>query len=347
MQLHDLWFVLIAFLWTGYFFLEGFDFGIGVLTGLLARDERERGVLIATIGPVWDGNEVWLLTAVGGTFAAFPDWYATLCSGFYLPMLAVLVCLIVRGVALEYRMKRDDAPWKRTCDRAIFWSSLVCAFLWGAIFANMVRGVPIGPDKNFTGNLLDLVHPYALLGGLLTLLLFTLHGAYFAALKTTGEIRERARALARRLCDATVAIVLVFLFWTQLTVGDLTGLIVLGVAGLALILTKELAELGRDGWAFALSGVGVAAVFATLFIGLFPDLMPSSTDPAWNLTVANSAASPYTLTILTWVAGFMTPVVLAYQAWTYWVFHKRVGGEPVSAKEERETKGPTLGAASR
>ncbi|MFJ7203748.1 cytochrome d ubiquinol oxidase subunit II [Streptomyces sp. NPDC098789] len=324
MQLHDVWFVLIAFLWTGYFFLEGFDFGIGILTGFLARGAEERGTLLATIGPVWDGNEVWMLTAVGATFAAFPDWYATFCSGFYLPILAVLVCLIVRGVALEYRAKRDDAPWRRTCDRCVVWSSLVCAFLWGFIFAGMLHGVPIGPDKNVTGGVLPLVSCYSLLGGLFTLCLFTLHGLLFAALKTNGAIRDRARRAVRGVANAAAVVTLVFLFWTHLHRGGLAPFIVTGIAVLALILVVEQSEQGRDGWAFALSGLAVAAAVAAIFLSLFPDVLPSSTGTAGSLTVAGAAASPYTLRILTWVAAFTAPVVLAYQGWTYWVFRKRI-----------------------
>ncbi|WP_330297282.1 cytochrome d ubiquinol oxidase subunit II [Streptomyces sp. NBC_00503] len=332
MQLHDVWFVLIAFLWTGYFFLEGFDFGIGVLTRILARDAEERGVLLATIGPVWDGNEVWMLTAVGATFAAFPDWYAALCSGFYLPLLALLVCLIVRGVALEYRAKRADVRWRRTCDRCVLWTSVGCAYLWGLVFANMVRGVPIGPDGNFTGTALDLLHPYALLGGCVTLCLFTLHGALFAALKTTGAIRRRARDLARRLTTPTVVAMLLFVFWTQIHRPAIPAFIVLTVAVAALFLVAEMTEKAREGWAFALSGLTVAALVAGLFLDLFPEVMPSSTDPAWSLTVQGAASSPYTLTILTWVAAFGAPVVIAYQAWTYWVFRRRIG---VTRRPER------------
>lgn len=323
-QLHDVWFVLIAALWTGYFFLEGFDFGIGILTRVVARNEEERGVLLAAIGPVWDGNEVWLLTAVGATFAAFPDWYATMCSGFYLPILAVVVCLIVRGVALEYRAKREDAAWKRTCDRCIFSSSLVCAPLWGFMFANMVRGVPIGPDRNFNGTLLDLVNPYSLLGGAVTLLLFTLHGALYAVLKTSGELRRRSRETARRASAFTVVFVLAFLMWTQRNTGGTGTLVLLAVVAAALILAAELNDTGRDGWAFALSGLAVAAVTATLFLALFPAVMPSSLSPALDLTVANASASAHTLRILTWVAAFMVPVVIGYQSWTYWIFRKRV-----------------------
>ena len=329
MHLHDVWFVLIAVLWTGYFFLEGFDFGIGVLTKLLARDERERRVLINTIGPVWDGNEVWLLTAGGATFAAFPDWYATLFSGFYLPLLIILVCLIVRGVAFEYRAKRDDARWKRNWEHAIFFTSLLPAFLWGVAFANIVRGVPINAHKDFTGTVLDLLSPYALLGGVVTLTLFTFHGAVFAALKTLGEVRARARAMAGVLGLVAAAAALAFLIWTQSHSGNGRSLVALAVAVVALAVALVCNRLGREGWSFALSGVTIAAVVAMLFLALFPNVMPSTTNPAWSLTVSNASSSPYTLKIMTWIAGIMTPLVLGYQAWTYWVFRKRIGTQHI------------------
>lgn len=187
MELHDVWFVLIAVLWIGYFFLEGFDFGVGVLTKLLARNRPERRVLINTIGPVWDGNEVWLLSAAGATFAAFPEWYATLFSGFYLPLLLILISLIVRGVAFEYRVKRPEEHWQRNWENAIFWCSLLPAFLWGVAFGNIVRGVKLDENHEYVGNVLDLLNPYALVGGLVTLTLFTFHGAVFTALKTVGR----------------------------------------------------------------------------------------------------------------------------------------------------------------
>lgn len=331
MHLHDFWFLLIAVLWTGYFFLEGFDFGIGVLTKTLARDRTERRVLINTIGPVWDGNEVWLITAAGATFAAFPDWYATLFSGFYLPLLAILGCLIVRGVAFEYRHKRPEERWQRNWENAIFWCSLLPAFLWGAAFANLVRGVPIGPDKNFTGDVLDLMNPYALLGGLFTLVLFTFHGAVFAALKTTGDIRHRARAHAGRYGLAAAVLTVAFLAWTQASYGNGRSLPATVVAVVALLVALALNRAGREGWAFALSGVTVVAAFAMVFLALFPDVMPSSSDPAWSLTAQNAASSPYTLRIMTWVAGFMTPLIVGYQAWTYWVFRKRIGTQHIPA----------------
>jgi cytochrome d ubiquinol oxidase subunit II len=325
MELHDVWFVLIAVLWTGYFFLEGFDFGIGILTKLLARDRPERRVLINTIGPVWDGNEVWLLTAGGATFAAFPEWYATLFSGFYLPLLVILVCLIVRGVAFEYRAKRPEEKWQRNWEAAIFWASLLPAFLWGVAFANIVHGVKIDSDLEYVGNVWDLLNPYALLGGVVTLALFTFHGIVFVGLKTIGEIRERARRLALRVGAATAVLALVFLLWTQADKGDTGSLVALVVAVAALVTALGAARTGREGWAFALSGLTVVAVVAMFVLTLFPNVMPSSLDPDWSLTVTNSSSSPYTLKIMTWCAGIATPLVLLYQAWTYWVFRKRIG----------------------
>ncbi|MFJ6379969.1 cytochrome d ubiquinol oxidase subunit II [Kitasatospora sp. NPDC092039] len=325
MQLHDVWFVLIAVLWIGYFFLEGFDFGIGVLTKPLARNTAERRVLINTIGPVWDGNEVWLLTAGGATFAAFPDWYATLFSGFYIPLLVILVCLIVRGVAFEYRHKRDGERWQRNWEEALFWTSLLPAFLWGVVFADIVRGVDIDAQKNHTGGLWDLLNPYALLGGLVTLALFTFHGSVFAALKTVGEIRDRARRAALQTGLATAVLALVFLVWTQADHGNGRSLAALVVAVVALVAALAANQLGREGWAFALSGVTVVAAVGMLFLALFPDVMPSTLNPEWSLTVRNAASSPYTLKVMTVVAAVFTPLVMLYQGWTYWVFRKRIG----------------------
>jgi cytochrome d ubiquinol oxidase subunit II len=331
MHLHDVWFVLIAVLWIGYFFLEGFDFGVGILTRALARDERERRVLINTIGPVWDGNEVWLITAGGATFAAFPDWYATLFSGFYLPLLLILVCLIVRGVAFEYRAKRDDVQWKRNWDQAIFWSSLLPAFLWGVAFGNIVRGTKIDAHMEYVGNLWDLLNVYSILGGVVTLTLFTFHGAVFTTLKTNGDIRDRARTFALRVGVVTALAALAFLIWTQVHHGDNWSFAAMAVAVLALVGAIGMNQLGRDGWAFLLSGLTVVAAVAMLFLSLFPDVMPSSLNPAWSLTVSNASASSYTLGIMTWVAGIMTPVVLVYQGWTYWVFRRRIGVQNMPA----------------
>ncbi|MER6580218.1 cytochrome d ubiquinol oxidase subunit II [Nonomuraea sp. NPDC001023] len=318
--MENVWFVLIAVLWTGYFLLEGFDFGVGILMPVLSREEADRRAVLRTIGPVWDGNEVWLLVAGGATFAAFPEWYATLFSGFYLPLFLILLALIARGVALEYRSKSDST---RGWDRALFWGSLVPAFLWGVTFANIVRGVPLNAEHEYTGTLLTLLNPFALLGGLATLLLFTLHGAVFLALRTTGDLRLAAGRMAKSISPAAFLVVMAFLLlsggggalrWAAV------ALVALGLAGAVAATVR-----GRDGWAFTASAVAVVALVAAIFSGLFPNVMPAL-DPANSLTVTNAASSPYTLTVMTWVAAIFTPLVLAYQAWTYWVFRRRLTG---------------------
>jgi cytochrome d ubiquinol oxidase subunit II len=341
MQLHDLWFVIIAVLWTGYFFLEGFDFGIGVLTKVLARNRAERRVLINTIGPVWDGNEVWLISAAGATFAAFPEWYASLFSGFYLPLLLILVCLIVRGVAFEYRAKHPEERWQRNWEHAIFWTSLLPAIVWGIVFANLVHGLPIDAHGDYVGGLGGIFHQYALLGGAVTLLLFTFHGAVFAALKTVGEIRARARRLAAVLGGVTAVAVVGFLAWTQVDSGDAESLFAAAGTVVALILAISANGRAREGWAFALSGLTRVGVVAVFFLTLFPDVVPSSLDPRWSLTVSNASSAPYTLTIMTWCAAFATPLVMLYQGWTYWVFRKRIGTQHIAGAVS--TPGPSGG----
>ncbi|WP_346534115.1 cytochrome d ubiquinol oxidase subunit II [Micromonospora sp. DPT] len=325
MELTTVWFLLVAVLFTGYFILEGFDFGVGMLLPVLGRDDRERRVLINTIGPVWDGNEVWLITAGGAMFAAFPEWYATLFSGFYLPLLLILLALIARGVAFEYRHKRPEASWKRRWDTAIFVGSVVPALLWGVAFANILRGVPLDADHEYVGGLVDLLHPYALLGGVTTAALFLTHGAVFLALKTTGEIRQRAGALAVRLGAGTAVAAVAFLTWT-LTIRSSAAAVVFAVgAALALLGALAAARVRREGWAFTGTAVAIGLAVATLFAALFPNVLPSTLDAAGTLTATNAASTPYTLKIMTWVAVVFTPIVLAYQGWTYWVFRKRIG----------------------
>lgn len=324
MELTTVWFALIAVLWVGYFCLEGFDFGVGMLLPVLARNETERRVMINTIGPVWDGNEVWVLVAGGATFAAFPEWYATLFSGFYLPLLLILVALIVRGLSFEYRHKRDEAEWKARWDLAIIVGSVVPALLWGVAFANIVAGVPIDADKEFTGTLFTLLNPYGLLGGLVTLTLFAAHGAMFVALKTDGDIRHRARDLAVRIGAVAAVLAVVFLVWTQLKTGTALTAVVFAVAALALVGGLLAAGAGREGWAFVGTFATIGLAVIGLFLALFPDVMPSTTDPAYSLTTTNAAATAYTLKVMTWVAVVFTPIVLGYQAWTYWIFRKRI-----------------------
>jgi cytochrome bd ubiquinol oxidase subunit II len=325
MHLTTLWFILIAVLWTGYFVLEGFDFGVGVLLPILGRDETERRVVINTIGPVWDGNEVWVIVAGGATFAAFPDWYATLFSGFYLPLLLILAALIIRGVAFEYRGTRPDPRWRSRWDLAIIVGSLVPAFLWGVAFGNIFRGVPIDANKEFTGNFGTLLNPYSLLGGLTTLTLFTLHGAVFLALKTKGDIRVRANKLAARVGLAAVVVAVGFLAWTWGLRVTTASAILSILAALALIAALVANRLQREGWAFIGTALTIALAVATLFTALFPDVMPSTTSDAYSLTVHNASSSPYTLRIMSWVALVFTPLVLIYQGWTYWVFRRRIG----------------------
>jgi cytochrome bd-type quinol oxidase subunit 2/NADH dehydrogenase FAD-containing subunit len=325
MHLHDFWFLLIAFLWTGYFILEGFDFGVGVLIKLLARDEPERRVLLNTIGPVWDGNEVWMIAAGAATFAAFPGWYATMFSGFDLLLFAVLVCLIVRAVGFEYRVKRDSLRWKRNWAHAIFWCSLLAPLLWGLVFANLVHGVAVDQRHVYTGGLSGLFNPYALLGALTLLAVFTAHGAVFVALKTVGDIRDRARALALRLGALAALPVAAFLVWTQVDRGNSRSLATVVLALTAWVIALACTRTRREGWAFTFSAATVAATAATLFLALYPDVMPSTLNPGWSLTVTNASSSAYTLGIMTWVGAVFAPLVIGYQAWTYWVFRKRIG----------------------
>ena len=325
MELTTVWFVVIAFLWVGYLVLEGFDFGVGMLTAVLARDEKERRVLLNTIGPVWDGNEVWLIVAGGATFAAFPEWYATLFSGFYLPLFLILVALIVRAVGFEYRGKRPDMTWKRRWDAAIVFGSVVPALLWGVALANIVHGVPIDADKEFVGSLLDLLGPYALLGGLVTTSVFLVHGAVFVALKTVGDIRERAQRLALRAGVVAAVLTVAFVVWTGLDT-DKDAVWLLGAAGVVAFAAGLLAtSRSLDGWAFTGTALAVAALVVMLFVALFPSVMVSSLDPAWDLTTTNAASTPYTLRIMTWSAAIFTPLVIGYQAWSYWVFRRRIG----------------------
>lgn len=324
MELTTVWFCLIAVLWVGYFALEGFDFGVGMLLPVLGREERERRVLINTIGPVWDGNEVWVLVAGGATFAAFPEWYATLFSGFYLPLLLILVALIVRGVAFEYRAKRDDATWRARWDLAIFWGSLLPAVLWGVAFGNIVRGVPIDADLEYVGGFFNLLNPYALLGGLTTLLLFLTHGAMYVALKTDGPIRREARSLATRSGLAAALVAVVFLVWTQVDTGSVASGVLFVLAALSLLAGVAAVGSAREGWAFVGTFVTIALAVAGLFAALFPDVMPTSLADGTSLTTTNAAATAYTLKIMTGVAVVFTPIVLVYQGWTYWVFRKRI-----------------------
>jgi cytochrome bd ubiquinol oxidase subunit II len=319
------WFVVIAILWTGFFILEGFDFGVGMLHSAVGRDDAERRAAINTIGPLWDGNEVWLIVAAAAMFAAFPGWYATMFSGMYLALALLLAALIIRGVAFEYRGKRDAADWRRTWDVALTVGSVLAPLLIGIALGDLLHGLPINSSQNFTGSFWDLFQPYALWTGITLVLVCALHGATFLCLKTTGEMHERSRVLARRIAPFTGAFVIGFIIWTHVTASTTFFLNVIELlAILAVIAAVWLVYARRDGFAFTATAVTIAACILSIFVDLYPNVMVSSTNPAYNLTVHNTASSPYSLKAMTIVVVVFLPLVLLYQAWTYYVFRKRV-----------------------
>ncbi len=347
MDLPTLWFVLIAVLWSGYFLLEGFDFGVGMLLPVLPRDERERRLMFETIGPVWDGNEVWLVVAGGATFAAFPAWYATMFSGFYIALLLVLFFLIVRVVSFEWRAKSDSPRW-----RAVWlWANAVGSFgaslIWGVGLANLVYGVPINSDGDFSGDFWDLFSWYTVLVGVAVVLLFAFHGATYLTLRTVGDLLARARRAAQMLAlpgmmlsvGALVATVAVAIDRNDKDVFPPVMPAVVG--GVALTIALLLAFAGRSGWAFLMTAIGVVAVVATLFTSLYPRVIVSSTDFANSLTVDGASSAHYTLKVMTIVAVIFVPLVLLYQGWTYHVFRARVGGEELEQPSRVEAAAGT------
>ena len=334
MDLNTTWFILIAILFIGYFFLEGFDFGVCILLPFISKDDTDRRVVINSIGPFWDGNEVWLITAGGAMFAAFPHWYATLFSGFYLPLLLILVALILRAVGFEFRSKLESAGWRRMADHFIFFGSLLPAVLWGVAFANIVRGVPIGEDMYYTGGFFNLLNPYALVGGVVSLLIFTLHGAVFLSLRTGGDVQKRAHAVAQRIWLPGIVVMLGFAAYGYMETdvhaqvgiipGTLPVLAACGYIAIAVFLRMKL-----DGWAFAATSLTIVFGTAVIFKGLFPRVMVSSTDPAYHLTIYNASSSPLTLKVMLFVALFFVPIILGYQGWSYYVFRKRLTRESI------------------
>ena len=333
------WFLLIAVLWIGYFVLEVFDFGVGMLLPTVSKNEADRRAVLTTLGPVWDGNEVWLLVAGGATFAAFPEWYATLFSGFYLPLFLILVALIVRGVAFEYRSKYGKAQWRQRWDVAIVISSAIPALLWGVAFANIVRGVPLEKASSgsieYVGGFFNLLNPYALLGGVVTLSVFYTHGAVFLALKTAGTIRERANSIALKAGLVAAVAAVSFLVWTNLMLAEINSTVLILSVTVALLWVAGLAMnfKGREGWAFIFSAGTIATFVSTLFFALYQRVMPSSLGSQFDLTITNASSTDYTLKVMTYVAVVMTPLVLLYQGWTYWVFRKRVSASQIANPE--------------
>ena len=337
MELTTVWFILIAVLWIGYFVLEGFDFGVGMLLPFVGKGEAERRAVVTTLGPVWDGNEVWVLVAGGATFAAFPEWYATLFSGFYLPLFLILVALIIRGVAFEYRSKRSDGSWRTRWDLAIFVGSALPALLWGVAFANIVRGVPLEEVANgnieYAGGFFNLLNPFGLLGGLTFVAIFLTHGAVFLSLKTKGDIRDRAFAIGLKTGLVATVLAVAFLVWAQLAYSDKawTWIPVL-LAAVFWLVALGLHRARSEGKAFIFSALTIAMAVVALFGMLFPNVMPNLNEGP-SLTTDNASSTEYTLTIMTWVAVVFTPIVLAYQSWTYWVFRKRVGAQDIAEPE--------------
>lgn len=333
MTLNILWFVLIAILYIVFFVLEGFDFGVGILMPFLGKKDVERRAIINTIGPHWDGNEVWLLTAGGATFAAFPMWYATLFSGLYLPLFLLLMALILRGVAFEFRSKDENPRWRSLWDWAIFTGSLVSALLLGVAFANLARGIPIDANGQYAGGFFNLLNPYALLGGVATVLAFLLHGAIFLSMKTTADLHDRALAIARKIWLPAILALSLVAIYTYFATDILSKLgvnpgVVPIFAATAFLMAGYFVRKERMGWAFGLTSAGIAASVITLFMIMYPRVLISSLNPEWSLTIENAASSQYTLTVMTIVAVIFVPIVLAYQAWSYWFFRKRIEAKP-------------------
>jgi cytochrome bd ubiquinol oxidase subunit II len=334
MDLQTIWFILIAILFTGYFFLEGFDFGVGMLLPFVSKDDTDRRVVINAIGPVWDGNEVWLLTAGGAMFAAFPHWYATMFSGFYLALFLMLVALIVRVLAFEYRSKLESVRWRGAWDAALVFGSVVPALLWGVALTNVVRGLPIDGKMMFTGNFFTLLNPYSILGGVVSVSVFLLHGALFLALKTTDEVRMRAQRFANHAFLPVGAVLALFavLGYSQTDfigkLGVVPGTLPL-LAVAAYVAAYIFLRQGQDAWAFLMNGLMIVLGTVVAFQGLFPRVLISSLDPKYSLTIYSASSSQYSLTAMLIVALSFVPIVVAYQGWTYWVFRKRISRESI------------------
>jgi cytochrome bd ubiquinol oxidase subunit II len=331
------WFCLLALLWTGYFLTEGFDFGVGMLLPVLGRREADRRTMFESIGPVWDGNEVWLVIAGGATFAAFPVWYATMFSGFYLALLLILVLLIVRVLSFEWRERTESPGWKA------FWAwmntvgSVGAPLLWGIALASLLHGVPIASDQTYAGDFGDLFTGYSILAGVAVCLLFALHGAVYLTLRTLGDLRERARRTASRLAPAAAVVGAAFLVWTLVVASDrndkgvFPGILPVAVAAVAVVAAILLVRAKQEKWAFAATAATIVAVVVTLFVSLYPRVMVSDPEFGNSLTVDNASSAHYSLTVMTVVAAVLVPVVVLYQAWTYHVFRARLGGEDVGS----------------
>jgi cytochrome d ubiquinol oxidase subunit II len=326
------WFIVIVVLWTGFFILEGFDFGVGMLHTAVGQDEAGRRAAINTIGPLWDGNEVWLIVAGAAMFAAFPAWYATMFSGLYLAMALLLAALIIRGVAFEYRGKRDAARWRSTWDAALIAGSALAPLLFGIALGDLLHGLPVNSAGNYTGSFWDLFTGYGVFTGITLVLICALHGATFLCLKTTAGLHERSALLARRVAPLTAAAVIGFIIWTHVIASNAFFLNVIELlAILAVLAAAWLVYAHRDGFAFTATTITIASCIITLFTDLYPNVMVSSTNSAYNLTVHSTASDHYSLTAMTVVVLIFLPLVLAYQSWTYYVFRRRVSRDEFTA----------------
>jgi cytochrome bd ubiquinol oxidase subunit II len=339
MNLQNFWFVLIVVLWSGYFLLEGFDFGVGMLLPFVPRNESERGAMFESIGPVWDGNEVWLVVAGAATFAAFPVWYATMFSGFYLAFLLLLFFLIIRVVSFEWREKSESPAWRRVWTGANAVGSTGIALIWGIGLANLIHGIPLDSQGDYDGNLVDLFTPYTIFAGLAFVLVFALHGANYLGVRTEGGLHKRVGGAARKLALPAAIVGATFLIWTVVVAHDrnhkdvfpVVVPAVLGIAALALAALFVFRD--RNGLAFAMTACGAVATVATLFTGLYPRVIVSSPNFANSLDVYSAASAHYTLAVMTVVALITLPIVLLYQGWTYYVFRARLSGEEIHPSE--------------
>jgi cytochrome bd ubiquinol oxidase subunit II len=333
LQLHTLWFIIIAFFWTGFFVLEGFDFGVGMLHAIVGRTDEERNAALESIGPFWDGNEVWLVVAGAGTFAAFPGWYATMFSALYLALVVVLAALMARGVSLEFRDKLTNPRWRRAWKWATIVGSALIPLLIGVALGDLLHGLPIDSSHEYTGNFIDLLTPYGLWTGATLVILSLLHGATFMMLKTTGAVRARSAVAARILVWPSLGAILGFMIWTRTISGEHfpSTLIVLGV--LAVLGAGYLIHARQEGLAFAASAVSIGVCLVSIFVALYPNVLVSTTNSAYNLTVSNSASGHYALVVMTVAALLLSPVVLLYQGWSFHVFRARVGAGPQKPPE--------------
>ena len=344
MSLQIFWFVVIAVLWTGFFVLEGFDLGVGALHRWVGRTDVEQRVAINTIGPVWDGNEVWLIVGGAGIFAAFPSWYATWFSAGYLALLLLLVALIVRGVTFEWRGKGSTPRWRATFSWMLTIGSVLIPVLVGVALGDLLVGLPIDAQQEFTGNFFTLLTPYGIWLGVTVLVLCLLHGATFLGLKAGGRVRERSRAMASWFAWPAVVLVVVYAGWT-VSVSDapLWATLFLAIPVVGSVAAALLIRAGREGRSFAATAVTIGGVVAGLFANLYPYVMVSTTDPAYSLTVQSTASAHYALSVMTFVALVLFPVVLVYQGWTYWVFRARVTAPATEDGVEATTKDPVAG----